>query len=385
MAKRKRRYLFPDYAKVLVSELIRLRWVPIGYFYFGRFIDPDSDLSQSESVSGNPVTYPLAINTLSPDVQKRGEESEQAKPYDEWLIEEINKAYRPTSLVLESPSHNLGAALQHSNFAIGELKVHGDADLKLFDKKIDRLIASGNVSVRLTKCSVTHLVLSGGIQTLNLTDTWVGALELKDNGPKYTSIRGGGILSFRCDPRSKDPVRGEVRLSNVYIPRFNPDAERLDVQPLRTMRAALVSLHNARAAGIFHAVELSLSRKTDPILPRFIGYLYEMGCDYGNSLGRAVIWFFTFWAVATFVGFDCGNIRLGDPNSVGWIKNTSEVVKAVVYPISSALNPLSIFNSRPLLVVDSPKVAGVLAALSIGMLIAAAMFFISLRRRFRLE
>jgi hypothetical protein len=264
-------------------------------------------------------------------------------------------------------------------------------------------------SITIQRCNVGIIHIFGKIDFFIITDSHVRFLILEDNCEIRTlSIRDSYVVFFRCSS-SNNPFLGDVRIENTYFERnlqsINPSAsaaQRRDEyfvtgmhvpQHYRNARLHLTERGNARAAGIFHAVEMSHERKIYGWdVSTLFGLFYEVASDYGNSIGRPLFWFAINATIAFIEIVFTGGAGLARSagGAVGWQRDLAghapgkNALRALVLVFEYIRNPLRF-----------PDVGGYVVsehlALSIALTLHGVLSFvflgflaIALRRRFKL-
>jgi hypothetical protein len=131
----------------------------------------------------------------------------------------------------------------------------------------------------------------------------------------------------------------------------------------------------------------SLSRPRKNWTFRWASSVYAWGSNFGNSIGLAAFWFGVAFASLVMIAYFAGT-DLAEKGLSGWQHSLEgddsyrRLLRAVVYALHS-INPLGLFKSQ-LVVVQSPFWAFVGGLLAVGGLGAIALFFVSLRRHFKL-
>lgn len=234
---------------------------------------------------------------------------------------------------------------------------------------------------------VASLTVHGDIR-MDLANSWIGRLTFASGGSAtMLKVSGGGILEIVQSDVSADTFTGDVAFENVFIPRFEGPHSRQQLQPLRTLRSNLIRLRNYRAAGIFHGVELALERKRLSWIGKIVNWLYEVGSDYGTSIKRPVFWFLFLWATSATLGWVADSILWEGSDAQGWHRwlQMSSAFRSFIYPITLIVNPFGIVTSAPQMYAANPWIAITLTLNAILMALAAALFFLSIRRSFKLE
>lgn len=245
----------------------------------------------------------------------------------------------------------------------------------------------GQGDVRLENTRVGMLRIRSEIC---LSNVWVSTMNLEENIPVQRLIwRKGylGNISINRYNRRSNPFSGDISFTAVQ---FSQLKDRHGVQWLRDTRVMLLEKNNVVAAGVFHAAELRLAEQDATIPARLVSVFYRLGSNYGNSIGTPVIYLLLFWALAALTGIIFGtSAHVGV--SAGWQTALTqdgwdgEALRAVVYAVQVVFNPLNLLGSRPL--VSPNHWGGALLGSLFGILgiVSIALFFVSVRRRFKLE
>jgi hypothetical protein len=121
-------------------------------------------------------------------------------------------------------------------------------------------------------------------------------------------------------------------------------------------------------------------------VPVQVGIGHGAGSDFGNSIGRPVACFIVTMLALVALAYEVGTrVARKDVELYGWqlALKDDEFLRAAQYAMQS-INPLNLFGSP--LVVMSQK-WGAIAGGTLGVIgvAAFALFFLSVRRRFKLE
>lgn len=257
-------------------------------------------------------------------------------------------------------------------------------ELNVSSSRLHRIsISQGKKKLALRGCYVGTLSVSGDGHELVLSDCYIGSLQVQANVLVSLTMENCVVLAISLP--NGNPFAGSIILKNVWLPR---EGNTLNVQMLRNARACLIERHNQLAAGVFHSAELALDRKNEPFWSRVFSYIYEVGCDFGNSISRPVKWFgFSIAAMMWVVlRFDC--VQPTDIAQVAgtWHADlaTLPLLRAFVYAVQSVFNPLGVL-SKTLLVATTWYWSLMLTTLSLIGTTALGFVVIGLRRRFKLE
>jgi hypothetical protein len=218
--------------------------------------------------------------------------------------------------------------------------------------------------VRLQDCKIGHLAFYGN----------TGRLE----------VVGGEIRGLEVSPRSSPVFSGPVRLKRVDLP-----SHELQVQPLLEFEAALLRIHNLDTAGIVHAAERRLSRRTQPFTDRAISWLYDVGSEYGTNTAVPLLWFVIL--IELNVGFLMlsGGTVLSASDLVGWQEELapgepwSELHRAAYFTLRHVFSPLGILGTNPLVVSSRLWITLVSSVLCLLATLSFGLFLFAVRRRFR--
>jgi hypothetical protein len=250
---------------------------------------------------------------------------------------------------------------------------------------------SGGCKVHVHNCRIEHLSLAGA-NDAKIENCWIGLLECYPTDSSYGILQcsRGGMLDLRL--QMKGGFR-DVAFRRTWVPRFPVGGEAFDVGQYRKLRTTFASESNSLAAGVFHAAELSMERASDPSRTnRLVGLVYELGCDYGNRLARALGWFLIVLLALGAFAFagDVGVVAVVPKDLFGWQKSLEgnelgpRFLRSVLLAGQALFNPLNVFG-KPLVIAKEPWQALILLFGSLLGILAITMFFISVRRRFKLE
>jgi hypothetical protein len=250
---------------------------------------------------------------------------------------------------------------------IGDIRVHH----RSADYHITRCMIGNFVVVKEKDKVKDKDELGYHVQDLSWIGGYLGQFDLwQEKSPAFV---GNASFHWITLPRTVEPHR---------------------VQWLRDAREAFTARNNLIAASIFHASELKLARPKEWFKifhPYWLAsWAYQVGSNFGNSIGLPLFWLFIFYVSIGVVAYYSGT----EPNvkaSAGWFTGIKahgwcpEVLRAGVYAAQSILNPLNLFVTEPLVSVSNGW--GVIASLVLGVfgIASLALFFLSLRRRFKLE
>ncbi|MGH8579132.1 MAG: hypothetical protein ACREVK_03065 [Gammaproteobacteria bacterium] len=151
------------------------------------------------------------------------------------------------------------------------------------------------------------------------------------------------------------------------------------VRAYRTLKLAMESLRDRPNEAMFFAYEQVALRTTKqaPRLVRVLSLLYGVSSDYGQSIGRPLLWL----ALTTFVSFCVYAWRLDiGVQDVFSGEALERTLRATVEPL---VNPFGAF--RPSAVVYPFRVQLLMLLQSLLSLVWITLLLLALRRRFKLD
>lgn len=239
----------------------------------------------------------------------------------------------------------------------------------------------------LEDCEIGHLSTDGRPR-YDIQRCMIGHFHAGAGNPVQRLEWSGGYLGqFHLHEDIKRCFVGDVWLRDVQLPL---DPKHHDVQWLRDAREALNARSNFVAAGIFHASELTLSRRREPFTNRLASVVYQCGSSYGNSIKRPVVWFFCFLLAIFLIAVGAGTTASPEATQ-GWHISLQQcdywakALRAGVYAFQSIFNPLNLIVPKPLVSVSHWWAALAGAVLGVLGVVAFALFLLSVRRRFKLD
>jgi hypothetical protein len=336
----------------------------------------------------------------TPDDRFFGPGHEHTKEYWQKRITDILKNGETISLNMAKWPTNeieiIGDRNAGSKGLIYNIIEYGKKSVKIKDCYISQLSINGNGRFKLYNCYILKIVIhSEQASAVKLKNSWIGTLAPRSNSLSRLSIVGGGVLGFECPtPHQDAPFVGPVTFKNVYFPRRKKGSYIGGAQTYTNVKAHLAALQNVQAANLMHAHEQDIERESDTRFNRLVGLLYSFASRYGTSLGRPFAWFIGLVLVSfvLIVAVDGAEMTNGaDAALIGWRAALvgegcgARILRSAVLALQSILSPVLIFGGKPLLVAGSTWLAIVLFI--VGLIEAAALFlfFLALRRRFRMH
>jgi len=163
-------------------------------------------------------------------------------------------------------------------------------------------------------------------------------------------------------------------------------------QPYRNLRHHLRALENDRAANIVHAAEQAVERETDSWPAKILSHLYELGSDFGGSVGRPILLLLCLWIVTTsiIVTFDGAMCALPAESYTGWRAVflqpdlEGKIARSMMLATQPITNPLGVFGFKSLMVAKSGWLNFALVLDGIVSAALLALFFLAARRRFKM-
>ena len=281
----------------------------------------------------------------------------------------------------------------------GRIKIVGVGEvLTLRNAAIRRLYVQSVPVLDIENCHIGEIAVQ---QTANyqIKNSMIGNFIVvkerekdkdKDERGHYVqdlSWEGGYLGHFDLHQDKTRAFVGDVSLHRVTLP---PTAEPYRMQWLRDAREAFTARNNLIAAGIFHTSELKLYRRNGGLAYLLTSWGYQLGSNFGNSIGRPFGWLLFFLVAIGVVAYCSGT----EPNlkaSAAWFATLKssrwwpEVLRAGVYSAQSVLNPLNLFVTEPLVSLSNGWGAAAGLLLGIFGIASLALLLLSFRRRFKLE
>jgi|GEM_PF-4744142 len=369
--------------KNFLQKIINFRTVPEGLRNFEEYA------SQGKEAVGAPVL--LSYKNYANIAQKEGY-AVNPEAFRKYILSEFASG-RNISIVWDDNFPDVDFSIIKGKLIELHVKSRADRSIALKSLRVRHVFTvQPRQNLILSDCFIGHLqVYEDAAAHLSITNCWFGTITLAKASIRHLEIERGGALSVVTPSAdSPNPFTGPVVIRDMYLPREPSGA--INPQRLRDIRAHLLKLNNILAAGIFHSAELAIDRTLDKWPNKFFSWLYEVMADYGNSASRPLISLVAITAIMTAICLISGNLQVADPKeAVGWKyellgdAHYNKTLRALVYSISSILNPLGLLQTKPLLVTTSPfstftlAILGLLGTLSIGFLV------IAIRRRFKLE
>ncbi len=268
-----------------------------------------------------------------------------------------------------------------SNFAIHDVDMVGNANVRLFQCHIRRLVfrarakqdAQDTPQASIDQCLIGELVFA---------PTSVRALE----------IRASKIGRVKCPlPGENNPFTGPVTFHKTAFMKKRLFVS--DVQQYRNLRHHLSTLENQMAESFVHSKVLSLERRDDNFFNRLVSIFYQYSSNFGSSTWAPLLWLFLITLFGTsLVYFTDGAIISEDPALyVGWREALGEttgfgqLLRASILGTQPLKNPLSIFTGPGRLVAKDIWLAIWFVFQSILSPVLVFLFFLALRRRFRMK
>lgn len=391
------------YASSNVFELIWLTCTPQGSLFRLQRRDFNSWIEKREP---RPISTALFNEMLSDSDRSKSALPSVYVDGKHVSLDEISNGDVPEEIdllqVTGRGANNKGLRFSHRR--IKAVHVMGNHPVEFVDCRINEFHAYRLTRVTLLDCFVRAI----HAHALEIEGRSVAAFEDLD-------VNGGCLYRFHARAaagRSADnPFQGRVTISNLYLPRtrkYSPNESSGDELAFRTyeyrnIRSYLAKKSDTTAAGIFHAAELALERKTDKIFYCMLSWFYELISDYGNRASRALFWLFaTYITFALFVyqyntiqvpacdrSWASALVQLTPKGAglYGWQTDlcTDAALRSAVFPLYSMTAPLNVFANPPLFVATSWHWTALHALFSAVFLLTAVLFILAVRRRFKLE
>lgn len=287
--------------------------------------------------------------------------------------------------------------IDFSNAQCEFVGIHLGHGVTLRDVKVRLLRCPGSKNVKLINVVAEELILNSEVsgQFINVQ---VAKLRLGPRAIDGLHWAGGALGIIQLEPipheprntASTNPFKGDVTLSKVRISRAHRHLRGL--QWLRDVRAKLSERSNGEMAGLFRATELALARRDESVPSQVVSIIYEVGCDFGYSLGRPAAWLLGALGAIFAITFACDALQPSSYHPVGgWHQILGEgsiesrMLKSIVYAFQCVLNPLNLFSSQPLVIAKNVYMAGLCSFIGVIGILSIAFLFLSIRRRFKLS
>jgi hypothetical protein len=327
-------------------------------------------------------SVPVADTLSLEDVRKMHDDHVRQR-FQEWAAKSTH------SFSFHFPIHHqdLLSSLR-ADFAVITVEGDGQTALSIRGSTFRSLTLNNVGTIVLENCRIGRFEASGANPNYLIKNCMIGEFDVPGNSRIHRMVWDGGYLGrFNLHGDREKLFDGEVWLHNLALSK-NP--EHHGVQWLRDARTALNARSNFVAAGVFHASELALSRKREPFINRVASYVYQVGSNFGNSLGWPIFWFAGSLLAIAGLALLVGTVANVEPKS-GWQTAltgegcVAQVLRAGIYAMQSIFNPLNLIVQKPLVSVGHWGAA--LASFVLGLfgLVAFALFLLSLRRRFKLD
>jgi len=310
--------------------------------------------------------------------------------YSEWLTAQLSQD-RPVNFTIDQPATRAGAGdftfLAPINALVCEV-VQRDP-IQLRDRQIGEITIRAGATLEMTNCFVRKLQILGPV-TLKMRHTFIGDLLVNSPIARW-SMEYGSILRIQFPAGPEHNFLHMVEFHRVYLP-HDPTEFDADPQQYRNARSFLQSNNNTLAAATFHSAELALDRHRETMISRFVSWIYEVFSDYGNSVSRPVLILLFLFVAISALGtiFDATTVGIPPKELSGWQHQLSgpslegRALRSATFTLRGIVNPLGIFNIKPLVIAVSIWWSLVLEGLSVLGTLALGLFVVAVRRRFKL-
>ncbi|TWT09549.1 hypothetical protein FQU96_20450 [Reyranella sp. CPCC 100927] len=280
----------------------------------------------------------------------------------------------------------------------GRLTVDASRTFQRESCQIEEVDLRANSRLHLTNCYIGTIQPQATVEaTIHLTNCWVGVLKFENKGYRHLTIKSGGIHDVQAGDGIL--VTGDTLIQGTWIPRKQID-NKPSLHALRKVRTFFSKENHSLAAGYFHAAELAIERPNESCTNQAVSRIYDIGCSYGNSPNRALLCFLIVLGAIVLLDALLSAAVLADPSqAVGWQKSLhcigadpvsclgfgERILKGLLLAGQLILNPLGVFGGKSLLVLRDTSLLIPFHTLGLIGLLSVAMFFISIRRRFKLD
>lgn len=358
--------------KNYIKNLLCLRFLPLDFYEFVKWHDNRPNYSNNEKIN-----------------------------FYEYVRSNYNKkvlAEKPIGYFYNFANHFI-----NNEMPLIGISNHGDrnsTETILRNLKIDTIDFRNHKSVTIENCWIRNLLLYEIKETILIKDCSIGIIDIDLIRYKKLIFENSTILLPQCSSSEK-PLNGDIVLKKIFIPKDEKTFP-LAIQDIRNVKERLIKSGNHAAAGFFHSVELAHERKMESPINQLFSYLYEALSDYGNSTLRPLFFFFSSILLSMTYSLSFGSFELNNSDLAGWQKNlasndiflkicehviyTKDILSSFYFAWVSIFNPLGIFSSKiNLLVPTTPTQAIVHIMISLFGTTSLALFFIALRRKFRMK
>ena len=283
-------------------------------------------------------------------------------------------------------------------------------DIRDFETN-EMTVANPLAVISFKNCRIRSLVLFAECRNVSIEDCMIGLLHIErgPTGPASPREISIGVLNVTRSfirglrLRTTESLQGNVRIVRTVFDR-HPQTDRSDgeragleepyPQDYRNARINLQARGNQQAAGVFHAIEQSLERRSYPVgISRFLSWGYEVMADFGNSIARPIAWFFGLTVTGMGVEYATNDAV---PEQVvaatnGWRGALASpgpawrLMRSAVLELRYVRDPLAFLSPRGLVASGSVWISSFLVWQSLLSLTALALLIIAVRRRFKLS
>jgi hypothetical protein len=306
--------------------------------------------------------------------------------YDQYVVDRPSKAMK---IEIEGKPSKF---LKPVDFVIQQR-----CNLVVRGKKIGRLSSnSAEATITVENCQQVHTVYlnpGSGVGTeLTLKDSAVGNLELTIHCVTTLKIENTAILNLTCPtPQQDTPFLGSVTFRKPF---FSPTTKGYPLegaQPYRNLRFHLEALENKQAGDWAHAAELAVERETQGWVTKLLNRTYQLASNFGMSPGRPILWIIGLWAFGAVVLYYFDGALLRDDGTLeGWeeiflAKGKCVRAKcAMAFSFESLANPFGVLPMTDFFVASNFWIRAWLAVQSVLSTTALTLFFLAVRRKFRM-
>lgn len=282
---------------------------------------------------------------------------------------------------------------------------HGGSHIVVKNAKLWAFHVHGeNCIIEINNCHISEFICNGNYRIKLISkNSWIGKIKLGAGSFRDALFMRGGILGLECPPPQEgNPFLGSVEFSKTYLPRRRRNSFMDGAQPYRNLRAHLVKLENSQAAGLMHVHELDMERETDPSwFNRLLSAGYSIASRYGTSTGWPLAWFGGLWfigllVIATVDGAVLENRvppndAVSGENATSWRSDLegdgfwSRLGRSALLAFKSIIGPLILIDSRGAVTPSEPYLVFLLFFLGLFQTAFLFLFFLALRRRFRMQ
>ena len=347
----------------------------------GRWLVDRAELDKLHDWAAQPAPSDIKSVTMEQWHQDTPGGDRRGQTFAKWVSEELGKANQTVSI--STGLNPVNVDINAAKADIDSIHAADGGKLMLQDRSVRSIQVNASQDITIERCDIGKLAFHGNARDVLVRDSRVVEISFgKDSSLRNLLWERGYLGTIKL--AAAKPFKGDV---SFHALTFADDRADVGIQWLRDIRAKLTEMHNWRAAGVFHAVELRHTRKSERAVGRLISLVYSWISDYGNSVGQPLCWFGCCLVGLALLALTSGTATDPAAKLFGWneILVVSSPARSLYYAFQTILNPLILFGGRPLVALSSPIAAIIGSFISLVGILSLALFLLSVRRRFKLE